>query len=283
MRAPYYEWAVVSSGVAIVSSTTGELWFHEIGECPEISPFSNQMTGDGSPTTTALLLNGAVALGFGKDGCELQESAATLPKFVFNLVGAYHNSRRTPGHFRRAAQRLREIGRPDIAAYLEKHAQEETGHDRLVLKDLRALGLPAERIVENLVPDGVRPLNDLFDRLSSADYPVGCIGYSYCFESTAALKQKADVDAMQALCPDGIDATRFMRTHSGMGSEVDHVEDMIDFIATLPAADRIEIVKATYETAVLIADCLRREGHMPDAEIVAQIQAAAGEEVRLPA
>jgi len=277
------EWVVVSNDTAIIATEKGDLWFHDLTDCREVSPFAVPMTGEGSPQTTALLLNGAVALGFGKDGCELQSGAATLPKFVFNLVGAYHNSRRTPGHFRRAAQRLRAVGRPDIAAYLETHAKEETGHDRLVLKDLRALGLPAERIVENLVPDGVRPLNDLFDRLSSADYPVGCIGYSYCFESTAALKQKADVDAMQALCPDGIDATRFMRTHSGMGSEVDHVEDMIDFIAALPAADRIEIVKATYETAVLIADCLRREGHMPDAEIVAQIQAAAGEEVRLPA
>jgi hypothetical protein len=239
------------------------------------------MTGEGSAQTTALLLNGAIALGFGKDGCALQESAATLPKFVFNLVGAYHNSSRTPGHFREAAKRFWEIGRVEIAQYLEVHAKEETGHDRLVLKDLRALDLPAERIVKNLMPDGVKPLCDLFDRLSSSDYPIGCIGYSYCFESTAALKQQADVDAMQALCPDGIDATRFMRTHSSLGSEVDHVEDLIAFIASLPAADRIEIVKATYETAVLIAACLRNEGQMSDAVILAQLQAAAGEEIQL--
>ena len=277
------EWVVVSNDVSIIATDAGDLWFHELADCREFSPFAAPMTGAGSPRSTALLLNGAIALGFGTEGCEVQESAATLPKYVFNLIGAFHNSRRTPGHFRQAAARFREIGRDEVADYLERHAKEETGHDRLVLKDLRALKLPAERIVENLVPAGVKPLNDLFDRLSSADYPIGCIGYSYCFESTAALKQKEDVDAMQALCPDGIDASRFMRTHSALGSEVDHVDDLIAFIAALPAADRIAIVQATYETAVLIAECLRDQGDMPDAAILAQLEAAAGEPVHLSA
>lgn len=275
------EWVDVSGDAAIISTGSGDFWVQDLKDCRQFSPFAQPMTGEGSPTTTALLLNGAIALGFGKDGCELRESAATLPKFVFNLIGAYHNSSRTPGHFRRAAKQLREIGRAEVAEYLEVHAKEETGHDRLVLKDLRALDLPAERIVENLMPDGIKPLCDLFDRYSSSNYPIGCIGYSYCFESTAALKQQADVDAMQALCPDGIDATRFMRTHSALGSEVDHVDDLIAFIAALPAADRIEIVKATYATAVLIADCLRDEGRMTDTAILAQLGAAAGEEIHL--
>lgn len=277
------EWVVVSDDVSIIATDAGDLWFQELDGCRDFSPFARPMTGAGSPKTTTLLLNGAIALGFGEGGCELQESAATLPKYVFNLVGAYHNSSRTPGHFRQAAARFREIGRPEVADYLETHAKEETGHERLVLKDLRALKLPAERIVENLVPEGVKPLGDLFDRLSSSDYPIGCIGYSYCFESTAALKQKADVDAMQALCPDGIDASRFMRTHSAMGSEVDHVEDLIAFIANLPAADRIAIVQATHETAVRIAECLRGEGRLSDAAIVAQLSAAAGEAIQLDA
>ena len=275
------EWVALAAGTVVVASDAGNVWFHELGNTPDISPFSVPMTGPGSPLTTALLLNGAIAQGFGKGGCELQESAATLPKYVFNLVGAYHNSRRTPGHFRKAAARFRDIGRPEVSDYLEQHAKEETGHDRLVVKDLRALGLPAEHILESLVPAGVKPLNEYFDGLVEDDYPIGCIGYSYCFESTAALKEKADVDAMQALCPDGIDASRFMRTHSAMGSEVAHVDDLIAFIASLSADDRIRIVQATYETARRIADCLRGEGEMTDADIVAQLQAVAGEPIRL--
>lgn len=276
------EWVTVSDSVAIIASETGECWFLDLDDYPETLPFAGPMTGRGTRGSTAALLNGAVALGFGGDDGHLRDRALSLPKYVFHLVAAYHNARRTPGHYRQAATRFRELDRPDIASYLETHAREETGHDGLVLKDLRALGLPAERIVANLVPGGVRPLCEFFDRLSSADYPIGVIGYSYCFESTAAMKTKADVDAMQALCPEGVGASRFVRAHSQLGSEVRHVEDMIDFVASLPASDRIEIVKTTYNAAVMAAN-LCRAVPKSDSDIWAEIQAAAGEEILLPA
>jgi len=277
------EWVAVSDNIAIISRETGEFWFLELDAYGEILPFAKPMTGKGTRGSTAALLDGAVALGFGSDEDHVADRAASLPKYVFDLVGSYHNSRRTPGNYVQAAKRFTELGRSDIASYLETHAREETGHDRLVLKDLRALSLPAERIVANLVPEGVKPLCELFDRLSASDYPIGCIGYSYCFEYTAAMKQKSDVDAMRAVCPEGVDASRFLRTHSSLGSEVSHVEDLIDFIASLPASDRIEIVKATYDTAVQLADGLRRDGLKSDSAILAEIQAAAGEDIHLRA
>jgi hypothetical protein len=40
--------------------------------------------------------------------------------------------------------RFNELRRPEVAAYLEVRAREETGHDRLALKDLRALCVPGE-------------------------------------------------------------------------------------------------------------------------------------------
>jgi hypothetical protein len=275
------EWVSVSEDLAIVSRETGEFWFLDLHE--DLIPFSRPMTRNGARGSTAGLLNGAVALGFASEGDGVKRGAISLPKYVLDLIGSYHISRRTPNHFSRAAERFRELGRPDIATYLETHGREETGHDRLVLKDLRALGLPAERIVANFVPEGMQPLCELFDRLCAAEYPVGCIGYCYCFESTAALKQKSEVEALEALCPEGIDASRFLRTHSGLGSEFAHVEELIDFIASLPASDRIEIVRAAYETALGMANRLRRDGRMSDAAILAKIQAAAGHEINLAA
>jgi hypothetical protein len=283
MNNPTTEWVVVSDNIAIIACETGEVWFLELDDYADMLPFSTPMTGKGTRASTAALLDGAVALGFGSDEGDLNHRAASLPKYVFDLVGSYHNSRRTPGHFIQAAKRFRELNRPDLASYLETHAREETGHERLVLKDLRALSLPAERIVANLFPEGVTPLCELFDRLCSADYPVGSIGYSYCFEYTAAMKKRPEVDALVALCPPGVDASRFLRTHSGLGSEVSHVEDMVDFIAGLPAADRIEIAKVTYDTAVTMAGGLRRHSLMSDSEVLAKLQAAAGEEVHLGA
>lgn len=277
------EWVAVSDEIAIVSRETGQFWFVDIGALGDLIPFAKPMTGNGTRASTAGLLNGAVALGFASEGAELKERPATLPKYLLDLIGSYHITRRTPGHFAQAAKRLRELKRPDLAAYLDMHGREETGHDRLVLKDLRALGLPAETIVANLVPEGMQPLCDLFDDLCAADYPVGCIGYCYCFESTAAMKKQPEVEALEALCPAGVYASRFLRTHSAIGSEAGHVEEMIDFIAGLAASDRTEIVKATYRTACTMAGRLRRDGPLSDAAILAKIEAAAGREIHLDA
>ena len=64
---------------------------------------------------------------------------------------------------------------------------------------------------------------------------------------------------MQSLFPEGLDATRFLRSHSSLGSEVSHVEETIEFVASLPAEDRISVVQATYETALLMASGRRLE------------------------
>ena len=277
------EWVAVSERFTIVSRETGVFWVVDGNACGDIVPFAAPMTSEGTRGSTAGLLNGAVALGFQGDEEEIRTRTASLPRYMLHLVAAYHNSGRTPGHFVRAARRLRELRRPHIAAYLETHAREETGHERLALKDLRALGLPAERIVANLVPEGMKQLCELFDRLADSDYPVGCLGYSYCFEFTAAMKQKSHVDALTQLCPEGIDASRFLRTHSSLGSEVSHVEDLIELIASLPASDRTEIARATYDTAITMAEGLRREALMSDLDILAELEAAAGERIRLNA
>jgi len=61
---------------------------------------------------------------------------------------------------------------------------------------------------------------DLFERLCFKDYPVECIVFSYCSERIAALKPKAEIDVIEPLFPDGVDATRFLRSHSSLGSEI---------------------------------------------------------------
>jgi hypothetical protein len=283
MNTPMVEWITINSSRAVVSRETSEFWFVELQNCGDVVPLTSPMTGPGSPGSTAGLLNGAVASGIGDYAGALKLCTTSLPKYIVDLVASYHNSRRTVGNYRKAATRFKTLGRADIATYLERHAREENGHERLALRDLTALGLPAERVVANLIPKGVAALCELFDSLSSSDYPIGCIGYSYFFESSAAKRQRSDIEALQALCPTGVDATRFMRAHSSLGSEVDHVKDMIAFIASLPASDRIEIVKAVYTTAMTVAEGVDLSGPNSDAAMCAQIRAAVGQDAVLAA
>jgi len=275
MATPVTEWVNVSGDVSIIARETGEVWFHNISGAKD--PFASPMNGAGSAASTVRLLDGAIHLGFTAIEKRLAQPEPTLAAYIVALAGCYHTSVHTPRNLCGAADRFRTLGRPEVADYLEDRAREETGHDRLALKDLRALGVPGERLVAAFVPEGIKPLCTHFDELCAQDYPIGCIGYAYCLERISALKQKADVERVQALSPNGADATRFLRTHSGLGSEVTHVEEAIKFIATLPANDRISVVRETYQSALIMAEGYNHELLKSDAEIVEELEQALGE------
>jgi hypothetical protein len=280
MAQPVTEWVNVTGDISIIARESGEVWFHTLsGKKNEADPFATPMTGVGAMGSTIGLLDGAINLGFAGIEKNLARPDLTVAGYIVALVGAYHTSVDTPRNLRRAASRFKELGRPEVAAYLEERAREETGHDRLALKDLRALGVPGERLVANFVPEGIKPLCVRFDDLCVEDYPIGCIGYSYCLERIAALKQKTDIEKVQALCPDGIDATRFLRSHSCLGSEVTHVEETIEFVASLPANDRIRVVQETYESALIMAEGYNHELLKSEAEMLEELQQAVGEAI----
>ena len=109
------------------------------------------------------------------------------------------------------------------------------------------------------------------------DYPIGCIGYSYCLERIAALKEKTDIEKVQALCADEVDATRFLRSHSSLGSEASHVDETIEFVASLPANDRIRVVQETYELALIMAEGYNHQLLKSEAEMLEEIHQAIGE------
>jgi hypothetical protein len=106
---------------------------------------------------------------------------------------------------------------------------------------------------------------------------MGCIGYSYCLERIAALKQETDIEKVQAMCLDDVDATRFLRSHNFLGSEAAHVEETIEFVASLPANDRIRIVQETYETALILAERYNHELLKSEAEMLEELEQALGE------
>jgi hypothetical protein len=278
MAGPVTEWVNVTGEISIIARESGEVWFHAPrGTEEHMDPFVTSMTGVGSVGSTVGLLDGAINLGFAGIEKRLARPDPTLVGYIVALVGAYHTSVDTPRNLRRAAGRFNELGRPEVAAYLEERAREETGHDRLALKDLRALGVPGERLVANFIPEGIKPLCNRFDDLCVQDYPIGCIGYSYCLERIAALKQESDIEKVRAICPGDIDATRFLRSHSSLGSEAAHVEETIKFVSSLPANDRIRVVQETYESALILAEGYNHELLKSDAEMLEELEEALGE------
>lgn len=279
MTRPITEWVDIDGSVTIVARDSGEVWFYRRDGTEDYGSnlFAKPMTGPGSLGSAVALLDGAINLGFSRIETNLATPAPSIAGYVMALIGAYHTSVDTPRNLLRAARRFEQLGRPEVTAYLEERAREETGHDRLALKDLKALGFPAERLVANYIPEGLKPLCKRFDDLCAEDYPIGSVGYSYCLERIAALKDEADIATVKAICPDGVDATRFLRSHSGLGSEAAHVRETIEFVASLPADDRIRVVRETYCSAAIMAEGYNRELHRSEAELIAILERAAGE------
>jgi HSP20 family molecular chaperone IbpA len=54
------------------------------------------------------------------------------------------------------------------------------------------------------------------------------------------------------------------------------VEETIEFVASLPAEDRISVVQATYETGLLMASGRRLESSKSEVEIREELEEAAG-------
>ena len=79
------------------------------------------------------------------------------------------------------------------------------------------------------------------------------------------------------MCPDDVDATRFLRSHSSLGSEAAHVEETINFVASLPAEDRIRVVQETYESALILAEGYNHELLKSEGEILEELEQALGE------
>src|SRR5437879_4194510 len=175
------EWASVTPGLVVVATEQGKWFLHRPPPLFLGDPFLVPMSEAGTRTTTRGLLDGAVAAGMAQPSDLPSEPVSFTPAMlVYTLVSSYHSTTRTPATFRIAARRAAGLGRRELADFLERKARHEAGHDRLALEDLRALGLPADRLVEALRPRTALALTRCFDASAQADSPAGCLGYTYC-------------------------------------------------------------------------------------------------------
>jgi hypothetical protein len=95
---------------------------------------------------TRQLLAAALAAGVARHqpGGAGPSGKPSLPRYIYALASNYHMTHATPFTMRHVGARLRNRGDEALARYFKEVADEETGHDRLVLEDLEALGIRAD-------------------------------------------------------------------------------------------------------------------------------------------
>ena len=78
--------------------------------------------------------------------------------------------------------------------------------------------------------------------------PVSFFGYIYALERRVIRINDEALRALDAAMPPGVDATSGVRAHAHEFDH-EHVEELVEFITGLPAADRTEIALACHATA----------------------------------
>lgn len=222
------------------------------------------MLGPGSVETTRKLLDGAVGAAFSAPVAA--PPRLTLTRWAFRLVGMYHLTHSTAPLMDEAARRFASVGRRELATWAEDKAHEEHAHDRLALKDLRALGYAAEELVRELVPTTAGRLVAFFEETVRALDPIGCVGYSYALERLATTVGEDDIRRVEALLPAGTRATRCLRVHSAVGGDALHVRETVDLVARLSGPERTQIAVACHRAARLCFE-VPPEGHPTDEAI----------------
>lgn len=248
------EWALVAPGKVIVA-TPDRAWVHHPGGFGE-EAFTTPMRGPGSVATTRRLLDGAVGAA---QRARAEEGGAgskapppmTPARWVWRLAGYYRTTTATPPLMLEAAARFEAMGESALARWAEEKAVEERGHDELALRDIRALGYDAEKVVERLQPKTALALARYFKASVRGEHPVGCVGYSYALERLALTRGPGFIDFIRSILPPGVDATRCLRVHSSAGTDARHVEETVLAVAALKAELRAQIALATYETTAL--------------------------------
>ncbi|ACY19266.1 iron-containing redox enzyme family protein [Haliangium ochraceum] len=264
------EWAEVAPGRVVVASSE-RAWVHTPVSFGQIDLFAEPMEGAGSAVTTRQLLDGAIAAAGRDAGPRGEAPPLSAARWAWRLAGYYRTTHATPRLMATAAERFAASGRDALAAWARDKVREETGHDRLALRDLGALGFDPERLVETLIPPTADDLVRYFEaRVIDDPDPIGCVGYAYTLERLAVERDARYIDAVNAILPSGIDATRCLRVHSAEGSDASHVDEIVELVFALSAAERILVARACYETS-LIYCTPPNEGFVTEQELASKL------------
>ncbi len=292
------EWIELSTQATVVASETG-VSLH-LPQAFGADPFRTPMRGAGNPTTTRHLLEGCIALAgrvhhverarrrAGREPRPAHHGSA-CSEWAYRLAGYFHTTRATRRILPRIAQRFESAGRPVLVDWARQKINEEAGHDELALKDLSALGYDAKRVVSALCPPRAAAWVRLFERLAGAANPAGCVGYAHALERLALLRGAAEIAAIEARLPPGLNATRCLRVHSALGSDKAHVDVNIAAAAASTADERRAIATACHQTALIYFDPAyvtlgsRARARAPAPAIAEQLNALRTRPARSPA
>jgi pyrroloquinoline quinone (PQQ) biosynthesis protein C len=204
----------------------------------------------GTLGTTRHLLDGAIAAGE-RTVPTSAPRALTERSWATVLVDQWYTAHHGVSLLPAVIRRYESMRRPELARFARRKLDEEAGHDRLPLNDLRALGYDAEAAVEEVPPgQNARALVAFARECVYGPHPVSFFGYIYAFERRVIRITEQDLRALERVLPAGVEAASGLKAHA-FEFDRGHVEELVEFIARLPGDDRTEIALACHTTATI--------------------------------
>jgi hypothetical protein len=251
------QWVHLGPGRLLVAGTKGA-WIQR--PQPGAIGLSRAMPADlpADAETTRHLLDGAIAVAE-REAPEVEQPPMTALRWAWYLTSQWYCAHHSVALLPELIQRYDSLGRADLATFARLKLEEEQGHDEFAIDDLNALGYDANALVRNVptVPSVVA-LVDYGRECARGTDPTAFLGYAYAIERRVLRLTDEWFESLGQVLPPGAPVATGLRAHA-TELDVEHVEEAVEFIASLPAADRTSIAQACHRATEIACTPLQHE------------------------
>ncbi|RKH17949.1 heme oxygenase [Corallococcus praedator] len=168
------------------------------------------------------------------DASRLFNGTIDAAGYIHYLIQTYHYARWSTPILGEAGQRLKRLGRhPELAELLIQKGEEERGHEKWLLSDLKNLGCPEEQVEAAARCPAVDAYTGWNFFTSRAGVPTAVLGTAYVLEYLSQTRAGVGAERLQAVAsiPNIHKSVTFLRSHGALDG--DHVAEMARILGRL--------------------------------------------------
>jgi len=187
----------------------------------------------------------------------------TPTQWIWHLVGYVHLTHSAPALLEFAAERFAADRQLALARWAQARALDQAQQHLIVLRDLHAMGVEPARAIAAARPHAAERLVAWL-RASVVAEPMACVGYVHAVERLALQLGTGELQALEAMLPEGVRATRCVQSRES------HVDETVALLTRLSATRCEAVARAVFDVACLCVTP-HGDGYPDDAAIAGQL------------